>query len=248
MKKKKLLTTVMSLALVGVVAVGGTLAYLSDKSNEVKNTFNVGSGYKDDDDDHTGLWLDEAKWQGGVDERTETGNTYEGLLPGSVVVKDPTFHMTANSTDSYVFAYVQGVDDMIKAGYIFTVEDPTGLTDPVSAFNEHWVKVSDYTEEETSGFDGLYVYVVDKDAASDAEKYGVVSTKTSEDGTVIQGTEMEPIFNFVKLGSSVDDAKFSEIEASDVVIKGAAVQTANLSMVQAEIEAIDVISEVAALG
>lgn len=247
MKKKKLLTTAMSMALVGVVAVGGTLAYLSDKSNEVKNTFNVGNGYEEEGN-HVGLWLDEALWGSNEGTRTESGNTYEDLLPGSVVVKDPTFHMTANSTDSYVFAYVQGVDDMIKAGYIFTVEDPAGLTDPVSAFNEHWVKVSDYTDEETFGFDGLYVYVVDKDATSDAEKYGVVSTKTSEVDPAIPGTEMEPIFNFVKLGSSVDNAKFSEIEASDVVIKGAAVQTANLSMVQAEIEAIDVIAGAAALG
>ena len=49
MKKRKLMMTVMSLALVLVVAVGGTLAYLSDQSNQVVNTFNVGNGYEEED-------------------------------------------------------------------------------------------------------------------------------------------------------------------------------------------------------
>ena len=90
MKKRKLMMTIMSLALVLVVAVGGTLAYLSDQSNQVTNTFNVGSGYEeeenpdDPDNPHTGLWLDEtAKPESGnplepsEDNRTETGVAYE---------------------------------------------------------------------------------------------------------------------------------------------------------------------------
>ena len=50
MKKNKIMLSVISGLLVAAVAVGGTLAYLSDKSNMVTNTFNVGSGYEWDED------------------------------------------------------------------------------------------------------------------------------------------------------------------------------------------------------
>jgi len=57
MKKNKIMLSVVSGLLVAAVAVGGTLAYLSDKSNMVTNTFNVGAGYVPEGD-HVGLWLD----------------------------------------------------------------------------------------------------------------------------------------------------------------------------------------------
>ncbi len=43
MNKKKLVTTFGSLALVGVIGVGASLAYLSDKTNTLTNTFTIGS-------------------------------------------------------------------------------------------------------------------------------------------------------------------------------------------------------------
>lgn len=100
MNKKKMAMSITSVALVGAVVVGGTLAYLSDKSNMVTNTFNVGSGYTEEDG-HIGLWLDEKDVTDPA-KRTEIGNEYEELLPGSIVEKDPTFHLTTGSTDSYV--------------------------------------------------------------------------------------------------------------------------------------------------
>ncbi len=44
MKKKKLLTMLTALVLVAVVGVGATLAYLSDKTLALTNTFTVGTG------------------------------------------------------------------------------------------------------------------------------------------------------------------------------------------------------------
>lgn len=221
MKKRKIMMSVMSAALVGVVAIGGTLAYLSDTSNSVTNTFNVGSGYIDDGE-HVGLWLDEIDYDGKDEEgnpadRTETGNLYEELLPGSVVAKDPTFHLTEGSTESYVFAEVTGVDAMIEAGYYFTVDEPVGQADPVaSAFGDKWQKVDDQ-----KGFDGLYVYT---------EK-------------VAGGTDLQPMFNWVKLGSAVENEQFAEIDPSVVFIRGIAVQTDNLEQDQAQAEAEKVIEE-----
>lgn len=218
MKKNKIMLSVISGLLVAAVAVGGTLAYLSDKSNMVTNTFNVGAGYEEDDDGHVGLWLDETDVTN-PESRTEIGNEYEDLQPGSIVVKDPTFHLTAGSTDSYVFAQVTGVDEMIAAGYYFTVDEPEKLVDPVSAFNEKWVKVS-----EGEGFNGLYIY------------------KDGVDGIVSGGEAMEAMFNWVKLGSGVDNEEFAEILPSAVDIRGVAVQAANLTAEEAQVEAENILA------
>lgn len=225
MKKKKLMMAAVSASLVGVVAIGGTLAYLSDKSNMVTNTFNVGSGYTEEGD-HVGLWLDEKDIARSTEEsvfRTEIGNEYEDMMPGSIVEKDPTFHLTEGSTDSYVFAQVTGVDAMIEAGYFFTVEEPEKLVDPQNAFNGKWVKVSDGDGLDLgfngTGFDGLYIYV------------------DGVDGLVSGGEAMEPMFNWVKLGSDLDNEKFGNITPSTVDIRGVAVQSANLTADEAQVEA-----------
>lgn len=219
MKKNKIMLSVISGLLVAAVAVGGTLAYLSDKSNMVTNTFNVGAGYEEDDDGHVGLWLDETDVTN-PESRTEIGNEYEDLQPGSIVEKDPTFHLTAGSTDSYVFAQVTGVDEMIKAGYYFTVVEPEKLVDPAaSAFNEKWVKVADNGVEGDAGFNGLYIY------------------KDGVDGIVSGGEAMEAMFNWVKLGSDVDNEEFAAIAPSAVDIRGVAVQSANLTAEEAQVEA-----------
>lgn len=219
MKKNKIMLSVVSGLLVAAVAVGGTLAYLSDKSNMVTNTFNVGAGYEEDNDGHVGLWLDEVDIAK-PGSRTEIGNEYEDLQPGSIVEKDPTFHLTAGSTDSYVFAQVTGVDEMIKAGYYFTVVKPEKLVDPAaSAFNEKWVKVADNGVEGDAGFNGLYIY------------------KDGDDGIVSGGEAMEAMFNWVKLGSDVDNEEFAAIAPSAVDIRGVAVQSANLTAEEAQVEA-----------
>lgn len=248
MKKRKLMMTVMSLALVLVVAVGGTLAYLSDKSNTVTNTFNVGSGYEEEEnpDDpknpHKGLWLDETDkvdgknptspapawdWQN----RTETGVAYEEMMPGSVVAKDPVFHLTTGSTDSYVFAYVTGLDDIVGKDFLITDDKPEDEP-TASALNDNWVKVNG---EEGSVLDGLYVW-------------GYLNEDNEVVGTVLNGGQVtDQLFGYVWYKSSVNSEKHDEnYEAqqanenkilSSIEIKGVAVQTANLTVVQAQEEA-----------
>ena len=59
----------MSVALVAAVGIGGTLAYLSSTSNDVKNTFTVGKGF--DDTDGQALIVDEWLLDGTADDRTQ---------------------------------------------------------------------------------------------------------------------------------------------------------------------------------
>jgi len=243
MKKNKIVMSVVSGLLVAAVAVGGTLAYLSDTSNQVTNTFNVGSGYVPDPDpdvDHTGLWLDEADFdgkneQGEPAERTETGNTYGEILPGTQVEKDPTFHMTADSIDSYVFAEVKGVDAMIAQDYMFSDTEIVTEENFKNNFSSNWQKV-----DGTDGFDGLWVYGTLVDGEIVPTK--VVSDKSTEEEVGVD-VDLDAMFNYVKLSEKVENADFELMDEDVITVRGVAVQWANMTMAQAQAEAERVLIE-----
>lgn len=90
-KKKKIAILVTSLALVGAMLIGGTLAYFTDK-DEAQNVFTLG---KVDGE------LEEPKW----DENTENSEI-KNVQPGDKIVKDPTLTMAADSEDAYARFHV----------------------------------------------------------------------------------------------------------------------------------------------
>lgn len=79
---KKKLTVVAALVLVLAMGVGGTLAYLTDKSATVTNTFTVGN---------VKISLVET-----------TGSEYK-MVPGNKIAKDPKVTVGATSEDCYLF-------------------------------------------------------------------------------------------------------------------------------------------------
>lgn len=82
--KKKTLALVLALTLLVAGVVGGTLAWLTDQTDEVKNTFTVG-------DINIGL--------------TETTADYK-MVPGNTIAKDPTVTVKANSEACWLFVQV----------------------------------------------------------------------------------------------------------------------------------------------
>ena len=82
--KKKTLALVLALTLLVAGGVGGTLAWLTDRTAEVKNTFTVG-------DINIGL--------------TETTTDYK-MVPGNTIAKDPTVTVKANSEACWLFVQV----------------------------------------------------------------------------------------------------------------------------------------------
>ena len=82
--KKKTLALVLALTLLVAGIVGGTLAWLTDQTAEVKNTFTVG-------DINIGL--------------TETTADYK-MVPGNTIAKDPTVTVKANSEACWLFVQV----------------------------------------------------------------------------------------------------------------------------------------------
>ena len=88
--KKKTLALVLALTLLVAGVVGGTLAWLTDQTAEVKNTFTVG-------DISIGL--------------TETTADYK-MVPGNTIAKDPTVTVKANSEACWLFVKVTESTDL----------------------------------------------------------------------------------------------------------------------------------------
>lgn len=88
--KKNTLALVLALTLLVAGVVGGTLAWLTDQTDEVKNTFTVG-------DINIGL--------------TETTADYK-MVPGNTIAKDPTVTVKANSEACWLFVKVTESTDL----------------------------------------------------------------------------------------------------------------------------------------
>ncbi len=97
MNKKSLLMMMVTICLIAVVGVGATLAYLTDSTETLTNTFTLGK---------TDIEIDEPEWE-----------EPEDIVPGQEIAKDPTVTVKAKSVDSYVFMSVSGIDAMEAAGF-----------------------------------------------------------------------------------------------------------------------------------
>ena len=120
MNKKKTATMVASLALVGAIGVGATLAYLSDKSNSLRNTFTIGEGYNPVGPNDQAVWIDETDINKESDDydfvfkgenRTLDGNIYNDVYAESKLKKDPVLRLANDSVKSYGYIRVLGITD-----------------------------------------------------------------------------------------------------------------------------------------
>lgn len=134
MNKRKLLTMVLALVLIGAVGIGATLAYFTDKE-EATNIVTMG---------HVDIELTEDAWTHG-----EEGIT--GVMPGQVIAKDPTITVAQGSLDAYVRVKltVTGFEGMEDAdAYKKDILDSLVL-------NDGWSKKADgyyyYSEKLTAG-------------------------------------------------------------------------------------------------
>lgn len=99
--KKSLITMLVALVLVAAVGVGATLAYLSDKTGTVTNTFTVGKVKID---------LNETK----NNDTNKTGFRYDNVLPGQEYSKKPVVSVLKDSEDCYLFVEVVNANALIE--------------------------------------------------------------------------------------------------------------------------------------
>ena len=89
---KKLVIAVVALSIAMVCVVGGTLAFLIAESNTVVNTFTYGE-----------ITLTVTETKG---EQKENVREFANVIPGSVIEKDPTVTVKADSEDCYVYVMI----------------------------------------------------------------------------------------------------------------------------------------------
>lgn len=220
MKMKNMLIGGMSLALVACISVGATLAYLTAKTDTMTNTFTVGAGYG-----ANVLTLDETKVIeedgvkenptaiGGEGNRTSDNQTYAPINIGDQFVKDPTFHVKANSASSYVFAKVTGMDELVAKGFIVENKGVDGkLTAGID--KNVWVRVAnengDPVQTSDKNYDGYYIYKGNKSTD------GVIATSTND-------IDLEALFTYIELpatvGSMPDMTSNNTIDVAGAIIQ-----------------------------
>ncbi len=123
--KKNVLTAVVSGAMVGCLAIGGTFAFLTANSGAVKNTFSgveaiktavreqVVDGDTYDVASKEGLALDD--YDSGWLYENEGGVEYTNVVPGAEINKVVDVKVDQNPTPVYLFIKVNGLTDTLTA-------------------------------------------------------------------------------------------------------------------------------------
>ena len=207
---KKSLALLLAVALLIGGAVGGTIAWLTDTTEEVTNTFSVGNIDIE-------LWEHELK-NGALlntgcptntqeSEHHEVSNNAYKIIPGTEQPKDPFVRVKADSEDCYIFIQVQEVnnvaatngDGTVTHKYVTWNIDTNKWTklaeDTKNNVTTYYLK-SNYTNKPT---DELY-YILSENEVS----YGNTLTKemidklyeTDESGKKVIDSDKQPKLNF----------------------------------------------------
>lgn len=239
---KRILTLVISLVLVAALAVGSTLAYFSAQSETVTNTFTT-AGYaadaiKLDEVDYTKLpWQDLNKipiddlprpgYIGRDSFSRTTTNAYNGILPGTIVTKDPTVTIAQGTLDSYVIVKVEGADALAAAGMIFGMAtDKNASGNIAQGFNtEYWKHVNvDGTPYTGTELDGYYIF------------WSVYANSHVVAPDPVDKRVLPTVFNYAQYDATKTgtDAEIKALtDAGSLTVKGALVQAANTTPEQA---------------
>lgn len=170
MKKKNMLMMALSVCMVGVVAVGGTLAYLTDTDDQVKNTFTFAGNIEvelTEAEPKGDLGDAKAKW-----DATQNGVQYTNVVKGQTLPKEPKIELTKYTVDTYVFAKIDNnTSGMIEIGDI----------------NSAWT----FVETDSEGND-IYYRLVDVSTTPDDQATPLFST-VAVVGEPTEGTDMGDI-------------------------------------------------------
>ena len=138
MKKKNFLTILLSLALVAVIGVGATLAYLTDNTQTVNNKFTFDdikitlqeNASVPEDQVYQIKKTEDTDFGTAPITGAEQGIDYIDVLPGATVEKNPYITVSESNAHAYVYAYVTGVAAPLSVTWSngWTVVEDTDLT------------------------------------------------------------------------------------------------------------------------
>lgn len=236
MNKKKLGTTLASLALVGAIGVGATLAYLSDRTGTITNTFTLGNNI-DIQITEENLGTDKDTNPRIIADATtdKKSQNYTDLTPGVAQTKDPRVDLKNDSNACYVYIELTGLQTFLNKDIDgnddgdFVVRYNSGTTEnPVwtEGLNPLWKKIS--SEEGT--LDGTYVLKVS--SAQDAEN------------DVLEGTASSPaIFDQIMIKEETGTYTNTDLSNLNIIVRAVAIQSDNVSNTNANEEALGILAE-----
>lgn len=103
-RTRKILVLVLAVALISVISVSATLAWLSDSTQAITNTFTVGD---------IKIELKET-WNADKDPQIDGLDAWEGkIVPGSETPKDPKVTVKAGSEDCWLFVKITETNNTI---------------------------------------------------------------------------------------------------------------------------------------
>lgn len=211
---KKAAAVILSGSLVLGVSLGGTLAWLTDKTSDVKNTFTVGN-----------IDIELAETDADADGNL-LNNSYK-MIPGYTIEKDPTVTVKKNSEASWLFV------KLTKTGGI-TIDDTSyGFDDFITyGIVDGWIKLEQdkdgnaltelvYYRSVPSLADAINneEYSIIKDAQGNINQVTVKDTVTKEMMDQLT-TENYPTLTFTAYASQYyksNTEKFTVEEAWDLV-------------------------------
>lgn len=118
MRKKNVLVMGLSMALVAVISIGGTLAFLTDSDTKAVNTFKFANNLE--------VSLSEELPTEGLGNATAgaradgtKGVVYENVVVNQLLPKEPKIQLTQATVDTYVFAKIDNnTNDLVEVGTI----------------------------------------------------------------------------------------------------------------------------------
>lgn len=233
---RKVIAMVLVLALTVAMSVAGTIAYLTD-TDDAKNTFTVGDVEitlleseveKGENEDGFFSYVDADG-----EERTKQENTYEDLVPGSTICKDPTV-TNVGSQPAYIRVTLKHNNNAAIFNY-FTEDEfmasVVGLADTM-ALAEH-VDVAWRLADGTFGENEGNVRDLEEVVAND-EKVYVFYFKDD-----LAPAEYITLFTEINVPTAFDNAEMAAFEDLAIDIHADAIQANGFDDVMEAFEAFD---------
>lgn len=153
-KKKKSAILISALALIAVIVIGGTLVHFTHQDT-VQNVFTLGKveGNLTETTAEYETPMDQNSPEGATHQvkpgtPTEEGISYNGIIPGDWLSKEPRVSLTGKSEDAYVRVKLEVINE---DGKLNSLQKRELLTTKCLNFGENWV----------FGVDG-YIYYQEK--------------------------------------------------------------------------------------
>lgn len=191
MSVKKVLLTISAMALIAVIAVAGTLAYLQKSTETIENTF-ASAGLIDPDQpgEEPNFKLVENEVtndrNGGFtlnDTETTTGVAYNNILPGTTLPKNPNVTVKSLKQNAYLFIKVE---DNLTEGLSWLID------------STNWIKVEGAKLDNKDLPTGTTIYVYTNGTADAAE---LTSGTTVNAAAIIKDNQVKVDASYVTKGN-----------------------------------------------